>query len=291
MSTLRAVSLLAFLAVPFAALAPRAADAEGAQLTGLMAPDLTFPAGVNGVEAGSKLSQYRGKVVWLKFWLRDCPRCRSTLPEAQRLHDLYGRSGLVVLTVVHQYGPDQVRGFLEKPPLLKGQSPDQQFPYTFRVASDPTGTLAQAYQVNHRPTDYLIGVDGRVVSSNSVAEPTILKQLEVFRKQELGATPPGLGAVQESVIASEYGKALRLALEAAGKPDAPAAHKEFAARVEALAKKKLEDEIEVANLLWLKKNPAAARQHFDRLAQGYVDTPLAARAKEAVAAFQSASRG
>lgn len=291
MSTLRAALLLASLAVPLACLEPRAASAEGAELTGLMAPELTFTTGLNGIEPGMKLSQFRGKVVWLKFWLRDCPRCRSTLPEAQRMHDLYGKSGLVVLTVVHQYSPDQVRPFLEKPPLLKGQSPDQQFPYTFRVASDPTGALAQTYQVNHRPTDYLIAVDGRVKASNSASEDTILKELRVYREKELGTPPAGLRGVLESVGASDYGQALRLALAAAARPDAPPAHKEFAARVEALVKQKLEDEIEVANQLWLKKNAAGARQRFEKLAQGYVDTPLAARAKEAVDAFQAASRG
>lgn len=256
----------------------RAASAEGASLDGLMAPELTFPSGLNGVTRGTTLSSFRGRVVWLKFWLRDCPRCRRTLPEAQRLHEQYGRSGLVVLTVVHQYAPDQVE------PFLKSQA------YTFPVGSDPTGALAQSYQVNNRPTDYLVGVDGRVIVSNSAPEERIRVELVKYREKELGSVPAGLEAVRENVKAWRYFEALKLALEAAAAPAATTEVKEFAARVQALSKGKVEDQIELAKLFWNKKDLPRAREEFENLARAWAGTPFAARAQEARDAFVAATK-
>jgi thiol-disulfide isomerase/thioredoxin len=290
MSTPRAVLLLACLALVPAALAPRAAEAEGALLDGLMAPELTFSTGLNGIEPGTKLSSFRGKVVWLKFWLRDCPRCRKTLPEIQRYHELYGKSGLVILTVVHQYGPDQMREFLERPPRLPGDPAGQaRPPYTFRVASDLSGALAQAYQVNHRPTDYLIGIDGRVRVSNSAPEDMIVAELAKYREKELGTVPLGLDGVGPSVRNWKYGRALKLAQAAAAKPTAPAEHREFAARLEALVKSKVEVDLEIAHTFWRRKELARAKESFEGLVADYAETPHAARTKEALDAFTSAT--
>jgi peroxiredoxin len=198
-------------------LGARPCDAEGATLTGLLAPELTFPTGLNGIERGQTLSAYRGKVVWLKFWLRDCPRCRKTLPLAQELHELYGKSGLVVLTVVHQFAPDQVRPFLEK----EG--------YTFPVACDPTGALAQAYQVNHRPTDYVIGVDGRVKVSNNGPED-VLRRAGPLPGRGVGRVPAGLESARDEVRAWRYDRpSSRRAAAAAA--EAPAEVRDFAARL------------------------------------------------------------
>jgi thiol-disulfide isomerase/thioredoxin len=219
-------------------------------------------------------------VVWLKFWLRDCPRCRKTLPEAQRLHELYGNSGLVVLTVVHQYGPDQVKDFLK------------QFGYTFPVASDPTGALAQAYQVNHRPTDYLIAVDGRVRVSNGAPLDVIRQELKGYRGNELGAVPQGLDGVKTAVLQGDYGdygQALTLTLAAASAPEASPDVKAFAARLETLAKRKLDVGIEVARAHWNRKDLAAAREAFEGLAKSYAGTPLGPTAKEALDAFTAAT--
>ena len=250
--------------------------AEGAGLTGLLAPELTFPTGLNGIARGQTLSAFRGKVVWLKFWLRDCPRCRKTLPLAQELHELYGKSGLVVLTVVHQFAPDQVRPFLEK----EG--------YTFPVACDPTGALAQAYQVNHRPTDYVIGVDGRVKVSNGGPEDMLHDELARYRLAELGTVPAGLEVARDEVRAWRYGPALKQAAAAAAATEAPAEVRDFAARLEGLATRKLDEDVARANVLLRRKRPEEARSLFEALAAGHAGTPLAAKAEAALTEFRTA---
>lgn len=257
----------------------RTAQAEGAYLDQLMAPELTFPTGLNGIERGQTLSSFRGKVVWIKFWLRDCPRCRKTLPLAQELHELYGKSGLVVLTIVHQYGPDQVRPFLEK----EG--------YTFPVACDPTGALAQAYQVNHRPTDYVIGIDGRVRLSNRGPEDVLQEELARVRVAELGKLPAGMEAVRDDVRADRYGAALRRAREQAQAPNASAEILELLPRLEALAGKHLEADIERAQVLLRRSRTDEARSLLEGLAAGFRGSAHEAKAQAALDAFLAAQPG
>lgn len=254
----------------------RTAAAEGANLDGLMAPEMTFPAGLNGVAAGTTLSSMRGRVVWVKFWLRDCPHCRKTLPAAQEMHELYGGSGLVVLTVVHQHGPDQVQ------PFLKQQG------YTFPVASDPTGALAQLYQVGRRPADYVVDHKGRVRVSNSAAEDVILTLLAEQRVAELGRVPAGMEGVKQSVQAWDYGAALRQASAAAGAADASVEVRDLAARVEALAARRLPADIERARVLWRRNRLDEAAKLFQRLAAGYEGSKHADVAAAALSEFQAA---
>jgi peroxiredoxin len=253
--------------------------AEGAALNKLMAPEMTFPAGLNGIDAGTTLSSFRGRVVWIKFWLRDCPHCRKTLPAAQEMHELYGASGLVVLTVVHQYGPEQVRPFLE------------QHGYTFPVACDPTGALAQLYQVNRRPTDYLVGIDGRVMVSNDAPQDVLLAELARQRSAELGRVPPGLEAVKQSVEAWDYGAALREAQRAAAAEDAPAEVRDLAAKVDALASRRLPIDVERARTLWRRKRVEEAGRLFQHLATGFAGSKYADTAAAALKEFQDARAG
>lgn len=278
--TLAAATLLVVAGGPSLPLGgPRAASAEGAQLDGLMAPELSFPDGLNGITRGTSLSSLRGRVVWIKFWLRDCPRCQRTLPEAQRLHELYGHAGLVVLTVVHQYGPDQVR------PLLTQKG------YTFPVGCDPTGALARAYQVNHRPTDYLVASDGRVRFSNGAPTEVLLAELGEARARELGRLPQSLDPVVALVRQWRYGAALREAEARASAPEATPELKAFAQRFGPLALERLAGRVQTANAHWRLKETEAARLLFAEIVGDAGGTPFEAKAREAQAAFEQAVGG
>jgi peroxiredoxin len=61
---------------------------------GLKAPDFDLPSADGG---RIKLSDYRGKVVWLCFWQCGCPCCRKALPYLQKLHAQYQDEGLEIL--------------------------------------------------------------------------------------------------------------------------------------------------------------------------------------------------
>lgn len=250
-------------------------EASGSNLDGRMAPDMTFPDGANGVAPGQSLSDYRGqKVVWVKFVLRDCPHCRRTLPRAQQLHERWGGSGLVVLVVVHKYGAAEITPFI------------RQFGYTFPVGSDPTGSLANRYGVRDRPTDYLVGIDGRVRASNGASDEAILNALAEYRVARVGALPASLAAVRTAVWNWKLGEALQLVEAAAAAPDADAGVREAAARVEALAAEELAARLEMAVGLERRRQIAEARNLHERIVEAFQGTSLEARASQALADFR-----
>jgi thiol-disulfide isomerase/thioredoxin len=125
------------------------AHAGGRDLTGLAAPDLHVPYGLNGAAAGAEIEP--GRVLVLKFWFTACGPCRASMPEFQRLHDRYAPRGVRFLALATD-DRSTVEGFLRS----KG--------YTFPVGVDPQGVTADRFGVFSYPTGYVIGADGRVVS-------------------------------------------------------------------------------------------------------------------------------
>lgn len=64
---------------------------------GELAPALRFRI-VNS-DQEKALSDYRGRVVILNLWATWCPPCLDELPELNRLQEVYGANGLVVVTI------------------------------------------------------------------------------------------------------------------------------------------------------------------------------------------------
>lgn len=98
-----------------------------------------------------RLSDYRGKVVFLNFWATWCPPCRAEMPEIQQLVDKE-IPDLVVLGVNTDdpATPSEVNAFMER----NG--------FTWRVPYDAGGPVARIYRVVYLPTSYFIGPDGIV---------------------------------------------------------------------------------------------------------------------------------
>jgi peroxiredoxin len=259
------LALLAALAA--SAAFASSAGAEGWPLDGRAAPDLVLPAGMNGVTAGTTLSSLRGKVVYLKFWLRDCPICRGTLPSLQETWAQWGGRGLFVLTIVHQWGPND--------PVLRQFLSDHG--YTFPVGTDADGSLAARYGVNHRPVDYLIGVDGRVKSSNGVPGDVLGKELGFYRLHQLGNTPDSLKGVRDAVWQYRLGAALKDSAAAAAAPDATADVKAVAGRVQSLAEEDLAGR--TSWIQWLRSQQRDFRGELDDAVREYTGTSLQAKAE------------
>ena len=272
-------ALLCTLAAILAGMAPPRAEAQGNDLTGRLAPDMTFSTGMNGVDAGTSLSAFRGRVVWVKFILRDCPRCRATLPRAQEFHDRWGGSGLVVLTVVRQFGPAGMQSFMA------------QNQYDFRVGTDSDGSLAARYGVRDMPTDYVIGIDGRVKSSNAAPDAVLLTELGMYRLARLGAVPESLASVRNAVWNWDYGTALREAEAAASGSEADAEVEALRARVATQAREELDARLALASKRARQGLTDVARSIYDRVVELFQGTSLAAVASEARARFLAATRG
>lgn len=264
---MRARFALAALVAALPFLAPSPALAGGNVLDGQLAPEIHLTDGLNGVSAGTTLASLRGKVVLLKFWLTHCPICRGTLPEFQGLHDRFGRSGVVCLSVVI----DSAAGVT---PYVREQG------FTFPVGCDPDGGSSDRYGVHHFPGNYIIGVDGVVRASNGFPRNVIEEELRKYRVAELGPVPAALNAARDLVEDGDYGGALRAA-EAVLKADGAAPDvKAAVARLATLAQGRQDIRFARAEAFLRAGARDKGIAELTRILEDFKDTSLEARARE-----------
>jgi len=269
---MRRAVLAATALLVLSALAPAPARAGGANLDGQAAPEITLTDGLNGASAATTLQSLRGKVVLLKFWLTRCPICRGTLPAYQSLHDRFGRSGAVCLSIVIDT-PAGVGPYL------------REAGWTFPVGCDPNRVTAARYGMNRYPGDYVIGVDGRVRYSNGFPLQLIEEELRRQRVLELGQVPDSLREVRDAVEDGDYGKALRVAETAAKAEGAGDDVKATATRLVEIARERQDNRFARADALRQRGAAAQARTELERTLASFKDTSLEARARERLEAF------
>jgi len=127
------------------------------------APPIHLPGRVGQVDSDS----LHARLMVVDFWASWCVPCRHSFPFLARLDSLYGSKGLVVVAVNLDKTRAAADGFLAK------------YPAPFRVAFDPSGATAEAYHVKGMPTTYLVGEDGRIVSSHVGFDDKSAAELEV----------------------------------------------------------------------------------------------------------------
>ena len=113
---------------------------------GQSAPEIQLP----GRSGAIKLSEFKGKAVYLDFWASWCGPCKQSFPWMNEMQAKYGAKGLQVLAVNLDQKPEDAANFL------------QQTKADFLIALDPTGQSAQKYNVKGMPSSQLIGRDGKV---------------------------------------------------------------------------------------------------------------------------------
>ena len=99
-----------------------------------------------------KLSDYRGRVVFLNFWATWCPPCRSEMPSMERLYQKLRAKGLEIVAVDLQEPKDTVRRFAKDNGL------------TFTVLLDANGAVGGAWSAQSIPTTYLIDRTGGILA-------------------------------------------------------------------------------------------------------------------------------
>lgn len=137
-STLLSAALLA----PVALLPTTARALE----QGKPAPEFALP----GKQGTIKLTDYRGKFVYLDFWASWCGPCRQSFPWMNEMQAKYGKDGLAIVAVNVDQKREEAEKFLA------------QLPAQFTVAFDAAGTTPKAYSVKAMPSSMLIGPDGTV---------------------------------------------------------------------------------------------------------------------------------
>lgn len=114
----------------------------------------------NGVE--HKLSDYKGKTVFLNFWATWCGPCQREIPDIEALYNDRGKNegDLVVIGVANpktddhptnnDVSVDEVKAFIND------------YNITYPVLMDTTGELFGAYGIMSFPTTFMIDKDGNV---------------------------------------------------------------------------------------------------------------------------------
>jgi cytochrome c biogenesis protein CcmG/thiol:disulfide interchange protein DsbE len=115
---------------------------------GKMAPDFDLPD-ING-EKTVRLSDYRGKVVFLNFWATWCKPCREEMPSMEVLYKNLEKDGLVVLAV----SIDRVTTKKDIPPFVKSLN------LSFPVLVDSWGQTDKRYKLMGVPETYIIDRQG-----------------------------------------------------------------------------------------------------------------------------------
>lgn len=120
-----------------------------------------------------RLSDFRGKVVFLNFWATWCKPCREEMPSMEVLHKNFEKDGLVILAV----SIDRVTTTKDIPPFIKGMN------LTFPVLIDSWGKTDKPYKRMGVPETFIIDQQG--VIREIVIGPrdwTRLDSLEVLTK-------------------------------------------------------------------------------------------------------------
>lgn len=133
-------------------------ETEGLQ-PGQRAPELIGEAG--GQEVGLvdldgnpiRLSDFRGRPVWLNFWASWCPPCQQETPVLRDVFEAHRDEGLALIAIsVQETSPEDVRAYVET------------YDLDYTVGFDATSAVFTAYRAYGLPTQLFIDRDGIIRS-------------------------------------------------------------------------------------------------------------------------------
>jgi len=115
-----------------------------------------------------KLSDYRGKIVFLNFWATWCPPCRAEMPSIQTLFKQQKKLKILAVSL-DQGATAAVKSF-----VVENH-------YTFTVLHDLDGKVASRYHIMGIPTTFILNKRGiivdKMVGSREWSDPVFLKEL------------------------------------------------------------------------------------------------------------------
>lgn len=98
-----------------------------------------------------RLSDYRGKIVFLNFWATWCPACVIEMPSMEKLYRRLKDKDFVMVAINLQETPAQVKSFFEKLEL------------SFSSLLDSSGAVGTGFAVNALPTTFVLDKEGRII--------------------------------------------------------------------------------------------------------------------------------
>ncbi len=95
-----------------------------------------------------KLSDLKGKVVFINFWATWCPPCREEMPSMEALHRDMADKPFQILTILSNDEPKMADTFARK----NG--------YTFPILVDRDGAVSATYGITGVPETFIVNADG-----------------------------------------------------------------------------------------------------------------------------------
>ncbi|WP_391208911.1 thiol-disulfide oxidoreductase ResA [Psychrobacillus sp. L4] len=98
-----------------------------------------------------RLSDYKGKGVFLNFWGTWCKPCATEMPAMDNQYNIYKDQGVQTLAINIGESDLKVNSFAKR------------FGLSFPIAIDRNKSVMELYNIDPLPTTFLINPDGRIV--------------------------------------------------------------------------------------------------------------------------------
>lgn len=138
-----------------------------------IAPDFSIPTLTGG---NIKLSDYRGKVVFINFWATWCATCKVEMPSMEKLYQRFKDQGFEMLTV----SVDKDQALIQ--PFMK------EYNLSFPVLLDPESQVAKRkYKTTGVPETFIVNREGIIVHKaigprDWASEETVAAFAELLRR-------------------------------------------------------------------------------------------------------------
>ncbi|MDP3063474.1 MAG: TlpA disulfide reductase family protein [Chloroflexota bacterium] len=139
-----------------------------APVKGQPAPDFEIPLLGGGT---FRLSDYKGKVVWINFWASWCPPCRAETPDIVKVWNEQKDGDLVILGADFGEDASTAKAFADKTGM------------TYPIGLDPRGVLATEYRLAGLPSHFFVDRNGilREIRIGLLSEASMRQTLDRLR--------------------------------------------------------------------------------------------------------------
>ncbi|MEE0137893.1 cytochrome c biogenesis protein CcdA [Fusobacterium ulcerans] len=133
-----------------------------------------------------KLSDYKGKVVFLNFWATWCPPCREEMPHIEEIYKEYGynKNDVIILGAASPATAENPSPQDESEEKIKAFLTKNN--YTFPVVFDVKGEIFRNYYINAFPTTFMIDREGNMMGyvAGGLSKENMKKIIEMTLNNE-----------------------------------------------------------------------------------------------------------
>lgn len=133
-----------------------------------------------------KLSDYKGKVVFLNFWATWCPPCREEMPHIEEIYKEYGynKNDVIILGAASPATAENPSPQDESEEKIKAFLTKNN--YTFPVVFDIKGEIFRNYYINAFPTTFMIDREGNIMGyvAGGLSKENMKKIIEMTLNNE-----------------------------------------------------------------------------------------------------------